>query len=113
MKRGDSKVTKSSEDSLLEGIKFSLYGTALSGATVNEYATTDKHGVSVGTINAALISPREVFKSGILSNAASIIAVHNHPSGNVHPLREDKLTTQRLREAGELLVYFYSLKIFN
>ena len=59
--------------------------------------------VSVGTLNATLISPREVFKSSILSNAASVIAVHNHPSGNVSPSRHDKLITQRLREAGSLL----------
>lgn len=59
--------------------------------------------VSMGTLNAAIISPREVFKSSILSNAASIIAVHNHPSGNVFPSKHDKYTTQRLREAGELL----------
>lgn len=59
--------------------------------------------VSMGTLNAALISPREVFKSSILSNAASVIAVHNHPSGNVSPSRHDKLITQRLREAGSLL----------
>lgn len=59
--------------------------------------------VSVGTINATLVSPREIFKSSILSNAASIIAVHNHPSGNVKPSKTDKLETQRLREAGELL----------
>ena len=59
--------------------------------------------VSMGTLNAAIISPREVFKSSILSNAASIIAVHNHPSGNIFPSKHDKYTTQRLREAGELL----------
>lgn len=59
--------------------------------------------VSVGTLNYALVSPREVFKSSILSNAAKIIAVHNHPSGNVYPSKEDKLVTQNLREAGELL----------
>ena len=41
--------------------------------------------VSMGTLNASLVSAREVFKSSILSNAASIIAVHNHPSGNLYP----------------------------
>lgn len=59
--------------------------------------------VSVGTLNEAIVSPREVFKSSILSNAASIIAVHNHPSGNMYPSKQDKFVTQRLREAGELL----------
>lgn len=59
--------------------------------------------VSVGTLNASLISPREVFKSSILSNAASIIVLHNHPSGSLAASKEDKLVTQRLREAGQLL----------
>lgn len=59
--------------------------------------------VSMGTLNASLVSPREVFKSSILSNAASIIAVHNHPSGCVNPSKQDKLITQWLREAGGLM----------
>lgn len=59
--------------------------------------------VSMGTLNASLVSPREVFKSSILSNAASIIAVHNHPSGCVNPSKQDKLIIQRLREAGGLM----------
>lgn len=46
LKRGDLKVTKSSEDRLAEGVKFHLYGTALSGAAVDEYAVTDKNGVA-------------------------------------------------------------------
>lgn len=54
LKRGDLKVTKSSEDGLVEGIKFRLYGTSLSGASVEEYATTDKHGVA--TFKDVLIS---------------------------------------------------------
>ena len=41
--------------------------------------------VSVGTINASLVIPREVFKSSILANASAIIGLHNHPSGNVQP----------------------------
>lgn len=59
--------------------------------------------VSMGTINASLVSPREVFKASILSNAASIIICHNHPSGEPAPSREDVLLTQRLKNAGELL----------
>ena len=58
---------------------------------------------SVGTLNAALISPREAFKSCILSNAAGFIAYHCHPSGNPKPSREDAITTQRLKDAGKLL----------
>ena len=59
--------------------------------------------VSQGTLNATLVSPREVFKSSILSNAAAIIALHNHPSGNTTPSNEDYDTTKRLSECGEIL----------
>ncbi|MGC4019985.1 MAG: SpaA isopeptide-forming pilin-related protein [Muricomes sp.] len=54
LKRGDLKVVKSSEDKLVEGVKFHLYGTALSGATVDEYAVTDKNGVA--TFSKILVS---------------------------------------------------------
>ena len=59
--------------------------------------------VSIGTLNQALVSPREVFKSSILSNASGFLAFHCHPSGNTAPSREDAVATQRLKEAGELL----------
>lgn len=59
--------------------------------------------VSIGTINASLVSPREVFKSSILSNASGIIALHNHPSGSIKPSKEDMAVTKRLRKCGALL----------
>lgn len=59
--------------------------------------------VSVGTLNACLIEMREVFKHAILNNAACIVCFHNHPSGDVEPSREDRLITQKLKAAGELL----------
>ena len=59
--------------------------------------------VSVGTLNKAIVHPREVFKTAILSNAASIMAFHNHPSGETTPSQQDIQLTQRLVEAGELL----------
>ena len=58
---------------------------------------------SIGTLNASMVSPREVFKSAILSNAAAFIAVHNHPSGNKLPSNEDEEVTNRLAECGRLL----------
>lgn len=58
---------------------------------------------SVGTLNASLVSPREVFKSAILSNAGAFICIHNHPSGNLEPSQDDKETTGRLIECGRLL----------
>ena len=59
--------------------------------------------VSVGTINSALVNPREIFKSSILSNACAIIAIHNHPSGNIMPSREDVNITKRLKMCGAIL----------
>ena len=59
--------------------------------------------VSVGSLNKAIVHPREVFKTAILSNAASIMAFHNHPSGNTVPSQQDIQLTDRLYEAGELL----------
>ena len=58
---------------------------------------------SVGTLNASLVSPREVFKSSILSNAGAFIAIHTHPSGNISPSQDDKQLTKRLMECGRLL----------
>ncbi len=59
--------------------------------------------VSVGSLNKAIVHPREVFKTAILSNASSIMAFHNHPSGDTTPSQQDIQLTHRLVEAGELL----------
>ena len=59
--------------------------------------------VSVGSISSAIIKPRDVFKSAILGNAASIILCHNHPSGDLTPSDSDIEITKHLIEAGELL----------
>ncbi|MBM4176282.1 MAG: JAB domain-containing protein [Ignavibacteria bacterium] len=59
--------------------------------------------ISSGTLNASLISPREIFKPAIDSKAANIILVHNHPSGNVEPSREDINVTKQIVEAGKIL----------
>lgn len=59
--------------------------------------------VSIGTLNATLLTPREIFKGSILSNAAGIIMLHNHPSGNVKPSRDDYLVTKRIVDSGKLL----------
>lgn len=59
--------------------------------------------ISVGSLNASIVHPREVFKSAIVSNAASIICAHNHPSGDLTPSKEDIDVTKRLVEAGKLL----------
>lgn len=59
--------------------------------------------VSVGSLNANLVHPREVFKSAILLNASSIILLHNHPSGETDPSKDDIERTAGLVKAGKLL----------
>ena len=59
--------------------------------------------ISVGILNANLVHPREVFKPAIEYLAASIIVVHNHPSGEVNPSDEDIEITNRLQEVGEII----------
>ena len=65
--------------------------------------------VSIGTVNASLAEPREIFKHSILNNAAGIILVHNHPSGIVTPSKADIEITKRIREAGEAV----SIRLFD
>ena len=59
--------------------------------------------VSVGSLNASIVHPREVLKPAILANAAGIIIGHNHPSGDPTPSREDLDITKRLGEACEII----------
>ncbi|MDK2937375.1 MAG: repair protein RadC [Eubacteriaceae bacterium] len=59
--------------------------------------------VSIGTINCSEVHPREVFKTAVLSSAASIILFHNHPSGDPEPSQEDLAVSKRIKDAGELL----------
>ncbi len=59
--------------------------------------------VTIGSINATIITPRDIFKSAILANAVSIICCHNHPSGSLEPSGSDIEITKHLIEAGELL----------
>lgn len=61
------------------------------------------HICSVGTLDAAMINPREAFKATILSNAASFICIHNHPSGNCEPSSADIAVTERMVRCGELM----------
>ena len=100
----NSRVTTSSEVFSL----FSFLGNetkevfiALHLDTKNRLLCLDH--VSVGSLNASVVHPREVFKSCLLSSAAAVILLHNHPSGDPTPSREDLELTGRLREAGELL----------
>lgn len=59
--------------------------------------------ISVGSLNASIVHPREIFSIPIKKSAASVILVHNHPSGDPSPSQEDLEVTRRLKEAGNLL----------
>lgn len=59
--------------------------------------------ISKGTVNASLITPRELFIEALQKNAVSIVILHNHPSGDPTPSRNDMLTTKRIMDAGELI----------
>ncbi|MCW3491354.1 RadC family protein [Dethiobacter alkaliphilus] len=59
--------------------------------------------ISIGSLNTSLVHPREVFRPAIRKACASIILIHNHPSGDPTPSREDLDVTRRLREAGRLI----------
>ena len=59
--------------------------------------------VTVGTLDASLVHPREAFRPAILLNASCVLFCHNHPSGDLTPSREDRAVSERLTKAGELL----------
>ena len=59
--------------------------------------------VSIGSLNLSVVTPREIFKGAILHNSASIILVHNHPSGDPTPSPDDIITTKKIMEAGDIL----------
>lgn len=59
--------------------------------------------VSMGMIDRATLSPRDVFQGALLANAHRIICIHNHPSGNITPSKEDKEVTEALEDAGKMI----------
>jgi DNA repair protein RadC len=68
-----------------------------------KHKVIDTHPITVGTLDASLIHPREVFRPAIKDAAAAVILVHNHPSGDATPSPQDLAVTRRLESAGELL----------
>lgn len=62
-----------------------------------------KEIISIGNLNSSIVHPREVFKVAVENNAASIILIHNHPSGNPEPSSEDISITKKLVEAGKMM----------
>jgi DNA repair protein RadC len=59
--------------------------------------------VSMGSLNASTVHPREVFRAAIINGAARIIGLHNHPSGDPEPSVEDNTITLKLKEAGKII----------
>jgi len=59
--------------------------------------------VSTGSLNQSIVHPRELFKTALLSSAAAVILLHNHPTGDPSPSAEDLAITRKLREAGDML----------
>jgi len=69
--------------------------------TKNRVITIDK--VSVGTLNASNVHPRELFRTAIKKSAAAVILIHNHPSGDATPSKDDLEITRRLCDAGRII----------
>ena len=59
--------------------------------------------VSVGSLTAAIVEPREIFKTALLSNASALILIHNHPSGSLIPSPNDLMLTKRIKEAAKIV----------
>ncbi|MCH2177562.1 MAG: DNA repair protein RadC [Mariniblastus sp.] len=84
---------------IVEGFKEEFHIVTLD--TRNQIINT--HQISIGTLDASLVHPREVFKPAIKDSAMSLLLVHNHPSGDPSPSREDFQVTDRLKMAGQHL----------
>lgn len=59
--------------------------------------------ISIGSLNQAVVEPREVFKGAIINNSAGVFLLHNHPSGDCSPSKEDIIVTERVRKAGQIV----------
>lgn len=68
-----------------------------------QHGPINHHLITVGTLDASLVHPREVFRAAIRDAASAILLVHNHPSGDPTPSREDKAVTDRLTQVGEIV----------
>lgn len=69
----------------------------------NKHRMIHVEEVSSGSLTGSIVHPREVYKGAVLANAAALVFVHNHPSGDPTPSKEDLELTRRLRQAGEIL----------
>lgn len=101
------EITIESPDSLVKAVRASIKDKSKEHFKLILLTTRNKiigiSTVSIGTLEANLVHPREVFKDAISHNAASVILVHNHPSGDCEPSEDDLEITKRLVDAGKIL----------
>ena len=88
-----------SEDEVVESDREHFFAIGLDTSNKIKYVDI----VSIGTLNATLSHPREVYRFAVLKGCNSIIIAHNHPSGNLKASQQDNEITERLRQAGEIL----------
>lgn len=100
-----------STSAAIEFCEEAFSGLAISGVQEEFHVVTlstkhlpiNTHLITRGTLDASLVHPREVFRPAIRDSASAVILVHNHPSGDATPSREDHQVTNRLTEAGKLI----------
>jgi DNA repair protein RadC len=97
--RNSDDVVPILKDELLKSDREKLISVMLNAKNV----VIGMEAVSVGSLTASVVTPRELFKSAILASAAAIIISHNHPSGEPAPSQEDIRLTERISKAGEIL----------
>ena len=85
---------------LLRDLRRELFKVILLDA---KHAVIREKTVSEGTLTSSLVHPREVFNEAVRESAAAVIFLHNHPSGDPKPSKEDRALTARLQEAGDIL----------
>jgi DNA repair protein RadC len=104
---GDEKVSLTTPEEVVAAVggrlrdKKKEYFLALFLDTRNRLIRTAE--ISVGSLDSSIVHPREVFKEAVAASAASVIFVHNHPSGDTEPSPDDVTLTKRLVEAGEIM----------
>ena len=88
---------------LMKNLKKEIFKTVLLDSKNKILKDVEDEIVSKGSLTASIVHPREVFKTAIKESAAAVILVHNHPSGDPSPSREDLEITQRLVKSGEIV----------
>ena len=101
----DCKITSAADVDQLVGAEFrKLDREHLLAIYLNSRnKVIDIEVLAIGTLSEVLVHPREVFKSAILANAYSFILVHNHPSGDQEPTKEDQKITDEMKQIGRIM----------